>query len=195
MSIEGKKADFREKVGALSAALLRLGTGELAELRRMETNGPGCAAFWQLAAACGFIGEVNRTDTWMRIVKFMALLAPKGERTRVLPVHDPARRLGAALCDGGNPDWGAGVETRPFLSETRLMRFLSEPPRQRAETLVRFARTLATNRDPRSGVDCNEIAALLLFPDKKTNLQDVARAYYRRLDPAMRRAKKEEKPA
>lgn len=189
MPIDQKAADYKAIIGKLSAAMRPLGTGDLAELRRMASDGPGCAAFWHLAAACGFIEEANRTDTWMRIVKIMAILTPKGERTGAPPVHDPKQRLGAALCDGGDPAWSA--EARPLLSETRLMRFLAEPHR-RAETLERIARMLAAGRKSDSGFDCTAIAALLLFPTSKTIPREIARAYYRRLDHAAHEAKQKE---
>lgn len=183
------KADYRAIIGALSAAMRRLGTGDLAELRRMAADGPGCAAFWHLAAACGFIDHANRTGAWMRIVRIMAILTPKGERTGAPPVHDLTRRLGTALCDGGDADWKAG--SSPFLSETRLMRFLAEPDR-RADTLERFARMLAAKRKSASGFDCAAIAALILFPDHESTPQDIARTYYQRLDHAAHEAKQKE---
>ncbi|MDA8253921.1 MAG: hypothetical protein M0Z28_32755 [Rhodospirillales bacterium] len=189
MSIENNKADYKAVIGKLSVAMRPLGTGDLAELRRMAPDGPGCAAFWRLAAACGFIEEANRTDAWMRIVKIMAILTPKGERTGAPAVHDPKQRLGASLCDGGDPAWGA--EARPLLSETRLMRFLAESDR-RAETLERIARMLAARRKSESGFDCAAIAALLLFPASTSTPRDIARAYYRRLDHAAHEAKQKE---
>lgn len=192
MPTEESKAGYKERVAKLSSAMLRLGTGELAELRRMEIGGPGCAAFWSLAAECGFIDDSGRTDAWMRIVKIMAILTPKGERTKARPVHDPKQRFGTALCDGGDPAWSAAAQARPFLSERRLMRFLTEPAGRRAESLERIAQMLATNRKAESGLDCAEIAALLLFPANKFSARDIARAYYRRLDSVVRDAQQEE---
>ncbi len=189
MLIEQKNANYRVIIGKLSTAMHPLGTGDLAELRRMAPDGPGCPAFWRLAGECGFIEEANRTDTWMRIVKIMAILTPKGERTSASPVHDSKQRLGAVLCDGGDPAWNA--EAQPLLSETRLMRLLAEPQR-RAETLERVARMLAANRKSGGGFDCTTIAALLLVPDSKTIPREIARAYYRRLDHAAHEAKQKE---
>ena len=189
MPPENDKAGYRAMIGRLSEAIRSLGTGDLAELRRMATDGPGCAAFWRLAAACGFIEEANRTDAWMRIVRIMAILTPKGERTGAPPVHDSKRPFGTALCDGGDPAWSA--EARPLLSETRLMRFLAESDR-RAETLERIARMLAARRKSESGFDCAAIAALILFPASTSTPRDIARAYYRRLDHAAHEAKQKE---
>lgn len=192
MTIEEKNAGYKEKVRRLSSALTQLGTGELAELRRMDGDGPGCAAFWQLAAECDFIDEANRTEAWMRIVKIMTVLTPKGERANARPVHDPRQRLGTALCDGGDPAWNAASQAQPLLSERRLMRFLAEPSGRRAESLERAARMLAAKRNAERGIDCTEIAALLLFPANKFAARDIARAYYRRLDSVAREAQQEE---
>ena len=69
---------LEEKIPKLSERLLRSGTGDLAELRRMEIGGPGPAAYWRLAAECGFLE--SDADAWMRIVRIMALLTPKEQQ-------------------------------------------------------------------------------------------------------------------
>jgi CRISPR system Cascade subunit CasB len=182
---------LEETIKRLSAEMCRLGTGPLAELRRMETGGPGVTGYWHLASRCSFLDA--DANTWMRIVKIMAILTPKGEHAVARPVHALERRFGAVLCDGGDPRWSTqGGEARPLISETRLARFLSQRPDQRAETLGRFARMLAAKRDPASGINCADIARLLLFPDNKSGPQDLARAYYRRLDSAAHKASQEE---
>ena len=163
----------------LSAEMHRLGTGDLAELRRMDANGPGVAAYWHLATKCGFLD--SWTDTWMCIVRIMAILSPKGEGTGGPALHDPKRRLGAVLCDGGDPGW-AGA--RPVVSEQRLARFLAVSPVRRADGLERVARMLAARRKPDRGINCADIARLLLFPDDGSPPRDLAREYYRRLDSA-----------
>lgn len=177
MSLEQTTTSYRTIIQNLSVAMRSLGTGELAELRRMAGSDPGCAAFWQLAAECGFIDDVNRTSVWMRIVKIMAILTPRGDRASAPFVQNSTHRFGAVLCDGGDPKWVAG--SRPLLSETRLMRFLSAP---RADALERIARMLAANSKSENGFDCTAIAALLLFPSSKTIPREIARSYYRRLD-------------
>ena len=199
MPPESNKPDFKTIIGKLSAAMRLLDTGDLAELRRMATDGPGCAAFWHLAAWCGFIEAANQTDAWMKIVRIMAILTPKGEtpkgktpegeRSGVPLLHDPANPFGRTLCDGGDPAWSA--ESGPLLSETRLMRFLAESDR-RGETLERLARMLAAKRKSESGVDCTAIAALILFPNSEATLRDIARTYYQRLDRATRKAQEKE---
>jgi len=179
-----------DKVEELSRRLLHLHTGSLAELRRMETGGPGPLAYWRLAAECGFID--SPTDRWMPIVQILAILTPKGNRQDTDRLHDPTRWLGEVLCDGGKPGWPEGKEPRPFLSETRLARLLAAFTERRAEAFMRIARMLVANRDRTSGLDCREIAALLLFSDARDNPQKIARAYYRRLDFAVRQSEPEE---
>ena len=187
---------LEDQVECLSASLHDLGTGPLAELRRMDLDGPGTAGFWFLAARCGFPERQTQTEAWMGIVKVMAILTPRGERGGRHPLHDATRPLGAVFCDGGNPAWPLGRdEPRPFLSETRLARFLSQRPGRRSETLLRTARMLAAERDPASGVDCAGIARLLLYPDDESALRSLARTYYQRLDTATRKARQKDTAA
>ncbi|MFT2095727.1 hypothetical protein ACMS1Z_13860 [Acidiphilium multivorum] len=152
----------------------------------MQRGAAGCAAFWNLAAKSGFIDETVRTDDWMLIVKVMAILTPKGELPRSgklrNSLHDPKKRLGALLCDGGDPGWNSSQQ--PLLSETRLMRLLAEAPARRGASLERIARLLAAKRKTDAGIDCTEIAALVLFPTSKFATRGIARDYYRRLDAA-----------
>ncbi|MCW2286077.1 CRISPR system Cascade subunit CasB [Rhodoblastus acidophilus] len=180
-----------ETIALLSQRLPRLDAGALAELRRMDIGGVGPLPYWALAAECGFLDET--AAAWMRIVHILALLTPKGERQPTDRLHDPERKLGRVLCDGGDPSWPpAGGDPRPVVSESRLARLLTTPADQRGEALTRLARMLAARRDRASGVNCKEIAALLLFEDVERNLQQIAKAYYRRLDSATRKAEKED---
>ena len=182
-----------QTINSLSQAMNRLGTGPLAELRRMAVDGPGTTDFWHLAGLCGFLEDKQRTDSWMRIVKIMAILTPKGEPVDRIPLHNKSRSLGTVLCDGGHDPWpAASAAARPFLSETRLARFLAQRPEQRAEALERQARALAAKRNPDLGINCADIAALLLYPDNESHhLRNLTRAYYQRLDSAARKTKKE----
>ena len=183
---------LKQTINSLSQTMNRLGAGPLAELRRMAVDGPGTTDFWHLAGLCGFLEDKQHTDYWMRIVKIMAILTPRGEPAGRPPLHDKSRYLGQVLCDGGHHDWSAASDT-PFLSETRLARFLAQRPGQRAEGLERQARALAARRDPQIGINCADIAALLLYPDNESpHLRNLARTYYRRLDSAARKTKEEE---
>jgi CRISPR system Cascade subunit CasB len=175
-----------EMIDLLSKHLLRLDSGSLAELRRIEIGGAGPLPFWRLAAECGFLD--SDANVWMHIVQILAILAPKGERLHSDRLHDLKRRFGAVLCDGGDPGWTGGGGARPFFSEARLARLLAKPAEQRADALTRTARMLASSRDRASGINCQEIAALLLLPKVESPLQAIARAYYQRLDSATRKA-------
>jgi CRISPR system Cascade subunit CasB len=97
------------------------------------------------------------------------------------------------LCDGGTLTWPApGPEPKPVYSEARLARFLSTPAEQRGETVERMARLLARSRNPQIGVNCIELARLLLRQEEAFPLQDVAKHYYSRLDRAAYQNKQEE---
>lgn len=187
-----------EKIRRLSSELLGLAPGPLAELRRMEIGGRGTPAFWRLAAKGAFLDE--DIDAWMQIAKIMAILVPKGDLTgrerlhQFLDEEGRKRGLGAVLCDGGDPAWPPkeGVVHDGVLSEKRLARFLALPTIARGPALERIARMLTTRRSPTSGVDCVEIANLLLDPDNREHTRGVAREYYRRLDGAVRAGQKGE---
>lgn len=181
---------LEDTLDRLSHEMSQLGTGPLAGLRRMAVDGPGTVDFWCLAKICGFL-EHPRTTSWMQIVKIMAILTPKGEPAGRSPLHDKSRSLGKVLCDGGHRDWSAAGDT-PFLSKTRLARLLAQRPEQRAEALERLSRALATGRDPKIGINCVDIADLLLSSDRKSShLRKIARTYYQRLDSAKRNTEKE----
>lgn len=177
--------DYKEAVFRLSRQMLfDLDSGALARLRRMKVDGAGETDYWLLAAQCGFLDENH--DRWRRIVQLMALLCGKGEAGHRGTLHDSRRGLGAAFCDGGDRHWSPGLAGdgvgRPVLSETRFARFLELSPAGRHDALPRLMRWLAACRNGESGVNCAEIAALILFTDPVRTLRDIARDYYRRLD-------------
>ncbi|MTJ82938.1 MAG: hypothetical protein F8N37_18290 [Telmatospirillum sp.] len=188
---EPVKLNFGASVEEVAMLLPRLTPGERAALRRMDDNGAGCPAFWHLAAKGGFL-EDRRTGVWIRIVRIMASLFPRGEVSPTHCLHDVRRGLGTALCDGGEPGWGAGENPRPFLSEARLERFLATPDDRRGDALERILRPLAAHRAPDWGVNCCEIAQLLLFPATNDKLRAIARDYYRRKDTARPIARQED---
>jgi CRISPR system Cascade subunit CasB len=180
---------LEETIAVLSAKLLALDPGPLAELRRMELDGVGASMFWRLVATLELPAE--QTREWMQIVRILAILTPKSSLNASLRLHDRSVRLGRILCDGGNPAWPSDPQKpRPQLSEQRLARLLVTPLSQRGEALERIARMLARSRSPEVGINCTEIALLLLDPSNPLSLQDVARYYYARLDYAGRDSNK-----
>ncbi len=192
------RLSLQDSIRQLSAAMLSLAPGPLAELRRMEAGGIGAPAYWRLAANAGFLD--GSAETWMRIVKIMAILTPRGTLTGAERLHqdgnggDGRCSLGAVLCDGGDPGWppkGRPVHNGVF-SEKRLARFLALPAAARGPALERIARTLASTRDVARGIDCVEIASLLLHPGNDEHPRRIAREYYRRLDRAVRANEKGE---
>lgn len=174
---------LEETIESISAKILALDPGPLAELRRMEPDVAGTPVFWRMAAQ--FEWRDSELEKWKRIVRIFALLTPCGQRSADVRLHDRRGHLGAALCDGGDPSWGqTGSEARPVYSEARLARFLAMPAEQRGDAMERMARLLARSRNPQSGVNCVEIARLLLLHKESYPLQDVAKHYYARLDHA-----------
>ena len=166
---------------ALSAAatLRQLGPGPLAELGRMS-GGVGAPVFWRLASRHpGTIGRPEHEREWMGIVRALAILTPR----EGIQLHNGARRLGAVLCDGGDPGWpGNAMRPHPALSERRLALLMRTHGAQRAALFQRAARSLSRTIVPGSGVNVPDIAYALLLPERYGPF--LARAYYRRLDRA-----------
>ena len=177
-----------EDVGRAAVAAARmlqgLEPGQLAQLRRME-DGTGAAGFWHLAAQHPeTIGRER--ESWMSIIRIMAILTPKGDPASRWEVHDSKRRLGAVLCDGGDPGWPGTGSPRPIVSEPRLGRLIASRSKQREVLLTRAARAIARTRLPGTGVNVVDIAWTLLDSDSKYSTQRLAEPYYRRLDRAER---------
>ena len=149
-----------------------LDSGGLARLRRMDLEGPEVAEYWHLAAQCDFMDRADK-QVWKQIVRIMAILAPKGEIKRRPPLHYSGNSLGRLLGHGEAGDM-------PLLSEIRLMRFLSLPRELRGEALERIARMLANKRNRSVGLNCIDIAYLLLS-DNSIHTQRLAKDYYRNI--------------
>ncbi len=166
---------------ALSAAatLRQLGPGLLAELRQMRA-GVGASVFWRLASRHpGTIGRPDREREWMAIVRTLAILTPR----EGIQLHNGPRRLGAVLCDGGDPGWPGNAERAiPLLSERRLALLMRSHGAQRTALFERAARSLSRTIVSGSGVNVPDIAYALLQPDRHDPF--LARAYYQRLDRA-----------
>lgn len=119
----------------------------------------------------------------------LAILTPKGPPGERGDLHDPERKLGEALCDGGRPDWPGGLShgtsPRPMISEQRLAQLLAARGSQRSVLLLRAVRALAASRDVAVGVDVGDLAWRFIDPDPGK----LAAFYYARLDRAERAAK------
>jgi hypothetical protein len=157
-----EKQSLGETINSIASAMLRLGPGDLARLRRMKTDGPGELVFWGLA-----VRHHLRTDVkGMALVRILALLAPKGDLENRKPFHETKQSLGEALAKTG-------------FSETRLARFLEQPFDRRAEALERMARWLSAKGA--TPVNCIDIACLLFSNDVK-HARKLADTYYRGFD-------------
>lgn len=164
----------RKAAKAASTMLRQLSVGDLAELRRMTSE--GSPAFWRLAARHS--DAIGSNDAWVSIIRILAILTSRGDPAQRPELHNPKRRLGEVLCDGGNPGWGGAL---PIFSEARLRHLIAAPRDQRARLLERTARMIRARMAPGSGVNVTDIAATLLVRDTGKLL---ARPYYRRLDGA-----------
>lgn len=171
-----ESSDVNRAAIEIADTLRGLDPGPLAELRRMPAK-LGTPAFWRLAARHpDTIGA--RPDLWMGITRILAILTPTGAAEGRAKLHDASRRLGAALCDGGDPAW---TGNRPMLSERRLAQLLAARGPRRLDALTRAARMLARARNPNAGLDVRDIAWAVLAPQSTARL---AEHYYRRLDGA-----------
>lgn len=182
-------------IAKIGETLACLEPGELASLRRMSLDGEdsGAPYFWRLASRHHF-GGPERTAVWARIVQIMAILTAKGSPDDKGSPHTPRtkasgyRGLGHALCDGGDPSWGQGeTDPRPMLSELRFARLLAARGPMRTDLMERAARALAARKPDDAGVDCADLARLLLFDGNPEPARKLARDYYDRLDRATSR--------
>ncbi|GJE57844.1 type I-E CRISPR-associated protein Cse2/CasB [Methylobacterium thuringiense] len=166
---------------SIAGSMKAFGNGEMAALRRLGED-LAVPAYWRLAARHDALHA--RREAWMPIVRALALLTPKGPREERGELHDPKRRLGTALCDGGDLSWPGtltpGAAPRPLISEARLAQLLAARGRQRAVLLTRAVRALANSRDVGVGLDVDDLAWRFLDPDP----EHLAAPYYARLDRA-----------
>lgn len=173
---------------SLAGAMRHLANGEMAALRRLDPEA-ATPAYWRLAARHE---ELDRDcDRWASVVQALAILTPKGPSGERPELHDRRRPFGFALCDGGDPGWPGTGAARPCLSERRLAQLLAARGEQRRTLLIRAVRAVATRRDPGLGLDVADLAWAFLNP---ANAGAIAGPYYRRLDPAQRRADEATQP-
>lgn len=157
---------------AIAAALAAADPGDKAEARRM---GPaGCALFWRQVARLG-ITPAQETD-WLLFTRLVAHMTPA---SRDQTIHEAQRHLGAVLADGGERTRALNVpDAKPFLSETRLARFLAARGVARGDALERMIRMLS-RRD--ATLDVETLAhAVFGWSDNR-----LAAAYYKRIDQSL----------
>ena len=181
---------LHETIFAIGRTLAGLEPGALADLRCEAGDATAArpAYFWRLAARHAAI-RYNE-ESWLRIIRIMAILTDKGAPEGKPSPHvgkssaNNWRGLGAALCDGGDRQWGIGQrDPRPMLSELRFARLLAATGDMRADLMERAARALTAKKSPgTSGVDCTDLARFLLCPNDPKPGQTIARSYYARLD-------------
>ena len=175
-----------ERAALATAKMLQhLDPGQMAELRRIRTASTGAPGFWRLAARHPeTIG--NQQETWMAIIRILAILTPKGDAAKRPPLHNATRPLGEVLCDGGDPGWPHSNPLRPVLSERRLAQLMAARGHQREVLLERAARAINRTLQSASGVNVVDIAWTLLDRDSGRIGRRLAKPYYRRLDGADR---------
>ena len=184
--MKSRHSSVGDAVQSAAGYLQHLPAGNIAELRRMGPMSVSPPTYWKLAVRhSGTISENH--DAWQSILRILAILTPKGDPEKRTPLHNPERKLGQVLCDGGNPQWpGAGEAIRPVVSEHRVAQLMSARGKQRRMLLERAMRTVARTRHPDSGVDVVDIARWLLSTDTKALARHLAENYYQRLDHAER---------
>jgi len=163
------RRDWRRAVTAVAEAIRsgRLGTGETADLRRLDPEDPGSAAYWHALARLveprdsGPAGEGDARLRWER--QWAVILAGMAR----LP-HQAGRSLGRSLAGSG-------------FHELRLRRLLRADGARLWDELRAAIQFLANRWD---GVDWSEVAELILadpafYPDWAQRVRRrVARAYF-----------------
>ena len=183
--------EINNTVEHVARFIQQLSTGDLAGLRRMNRD-TGAPAYWRLVARHpSTIGRPDKKDQWKCIVQVLAILTAKGEPESRPSLHVESRRLGAVLCDGGDPDWPGprpSSDPKPVYSETRLMKLIAARETQRLVLITRAARTLSAKMTPGSGINVKDVAWTVL---KLTEDSLLAQQYYGRLDSAVYSQSKE----
>ena len=173
-----------------SRMLYGLTPEQLVRTRRMSVE-LVTSVYWELASRHpDTIGCRGTRPEWVAVIRILAILAKPGDPDGRSPLQVSGRRLGEALCDGGNHQAWPGGRNRPLhpvFSERKLAQLLAARGSLRSVLLERAVRALASTRIPGYGVDPADIAQVLLSPEDDSVL---AHPYYQRLDRAVRNAAK-----
>ena len=150
--------------------------GDLANLRRMDPDGPDKAVFWRLLAQHDLLGNPVVESKWALILHGVALMTPTSSGDGVArTAHDGPTPVGRALFLGGESQRASA-----FYSESRLNRLLTARGPMLRTLLARTFRMLAAG-----GVSFNwrEMAQFILtdgYPEGAAEdaRRRIARAYY-----------------
>lgn len=162
-------------VNRLAAAMSPNGwltTGELAELRRLNTEAPDRPAFWRVLAA--YVSKdkpipFEQESRWALILSNMARMAPFH--------HQPGQRLGQVLAERG-------------FHEQRLMRLLRSEGHTFDDAIRRTCHFLAAKAAP---VDWLDLARLILTR-KSQKAEEIRRSIARDYYDSLQRKEKGETP-
>lgn len=186
--------ETEQRARRIDEVLRTLGTGPLAELRRMDPALPPAHFWWLLETTGGSDMAPERLRLWAEVVRILALFIPRGDPERR---ERPARRvpLGEALADGGageawEPEYDGEGRPLPVFSEMRLTQLLVARDAQRRDALRRACAFIAPRLGGEVAVQPGDVARALLCPDQPEIL---ARPYYRRL--ARAQQPKKDRPA
>lgn len=179
---EAQKADGeRQSWGAVAAGFARqmadesFRRGDLAELRRMDSDAPDAAAFWRLMASRSLLGNPTVEAKWALILHGIALMTPTtGGENRA--AHNDTIPVGRALFLGGE----AERRESGYYSESRLNRLLTARGPILRTLLARLFRMLAAVNQP---FNWSEMARLILndgYNEERAEdiRRGIARAYY-----------------
>jgi CRISPR system Cascade subunit CasB len=138
----------------------RLGTGPLAELRRLDPAQPYTPALWRVLTSLDLSARSEADErAWAVLLCAMALH---------LGAHRGDARLGLALADAG---W----------SELRFVRLMRAQDEALERLILQMARFLASKHQP---VNWTDVGGLLMLQDTDTSERHrrrIARDYYRAL--------------
>ena len=151
--------------------------GDLAGLRRMQSDRPDVTAFWRLMAQEDLLGSPELESKWSLIIHGIALMTPTGSgNADGHSAHDGSMPVGRALFLGGDPQRNTAL-----YSETRLNRLLTARGPMLRTLLSRMFRMTAA-----SGVSFNwrEMSRFVLNEGRDEEAAEqsrrrIARDYYR----------------
>lgn len=167
--------NLRKAVPKLAFQIARLDPGSAAALRRGPLDGAGAAAFWKLTAELAPDLTPRQEPAWASVVQAVAILTPRGRNESRKSAHNPAVPFGRTLYAAG-------------LSELRLARLLTAPPRMRRQLSVRLCRWLSASEQNRC--DLVTLVHFIVFGGETG--RRIARDYYR-AEAAVRRRESEDR--